>query len=184
MTNYFDKSYHIVENRGDCLKVMLMEFMSDINKCNQVDGYGFLKVLKADDRDQFVVMLSAKERLECYKRRAIQLSTWITVMNSLKLKSSYAVYRIAYWGETIGKSIIYPKLTKYVLPLWRFQMFVDEKSYFKLLIQSFGMLSLFTPHTNILLDIDKHHMKKLDNKYSRSSWHNTDYKVPDDYYGG
>ena len=186
---FFAGDISVLLDREGLSAVGLKIFVKDINESD--NGYCFLRVLELMDRVKFVKAVSAELRLEIYKRRAIKLADFISVMKSISLENSYTFYRRVYWGENVGGLVISSRLTNYVVPIISFykaRKVVDRNYFLGDLVDD--LLLYFSALTvddriEILLDEEQHHMCRLDKrKYKPCGWHNLDKTVQVTQYFG
>ena len=120
----------------------------------------------------FVRRLKESEKTAIYQRKAILLGRWVQIMQSLKLKNSYVVYRRAYWGENAGRREINGRLTNYLVPVWYFDRYEPDKvdSLVDMLTRMFHQLTFKETVIRILLD--DNHMEIFESRFKTSSWEN------------
>jgi len=86
---------------------MLLKDLQD-STTDDHGGYCFLRVLYIDDMYAFIEQLNIinnGDNWEEYFCRGIKLGKWISILNSVKLKKVYKLYRPSYWGEGKGNFI-------------------------------------------------------------------------------
>jgi len=156
-------------------KDKMNDLIVDINSSH--DGYSFLRVLEKQDIILFLVELNYLDELtNIYETKSIKLSTFLVIMNSIKLSRDYVIYRRAYEGESKGSTKINKQLTNFLVPLF---YFCKHKEKHNLNIMNYfrGIISN-TPKNHILIDVN--HMKKVnfkDMNYRLSSWNNKKYSL-------
>ena len=141
----------------------------------------FLAVLAPLDRALFLAGLTERDLSDVYVRRKILLSNWIQVMRSLKVSTTYVIYRHAYRGENSGSRKLSSKMTKYVVPMYH--MLKEEPQLQSAMGEIVDLVgrSLYVGEAatvRILLKDDRLHVFETGD-YTLSWWTNVDYMICD-----
>jgi hypothetical protein len=174
----------IIEGRESLAEVTLRQYVDDENTKL---GYCFLRVLKYEDQVEFVARLTDSEMLESYKRRAIQLHTWIHIMRKIQRETTYIVYRRCYYGEHTGSMNFVERKSDFVVPMWTF-MRSTRSSILEEMWATFRVLT-FTEEIVRLL-VDDNHIRKINLgfgesvEFSQSRWQNYSVTMKNEYVRG
>lgn len=182
--DWFGGDPAVLSGRENVRDVTIYDLLQDINESRH--GYCFLRDLHAEDRPAFLALVDEKDCVDIFQRRAIKLSIWLAIMKSMKVRANYFVYRRAYEGENKGSTVISPRLTNYVVPVWHFgrrEEIDREVSGFEYLIKMFRSLTVEEPVTRILLDNNHMETFEFSSQFRLSSWYNLDYALPNEYFG-
>ena len=172
----------VIDSRQHIITASMNDILLVISQCP--DKYCFYTVLGEPDKHAFLIEFEHRPRLhlDVYKRRAIPLSDWIDILQTINLVNRYCVYRKAYLGENAGRrSIRKDNLTNYLVKFYDLGPLTEETVY-EMFSRLFIRSDTGTSNKiNILLD--HNHLSRLEGKHLLSSWRNPEYTMEDEYYG-
>jgi hypothetical protein len=145
------------------VKITKSQLISDYNECMtcQTNGYSFIRVLSAKEKQRFIDRMEDNMLLYCYKNRSIKTFNWIQILENILLETEYHIYRKSYWGENGGSKKATTLKTNTMTLVYIITGIKDN-----------NLHKVKKTRVNLLLE--NNHLKIID-KINPSSWSNDKY---------